>query len=234
MNVLSFGGGVDSTALLVLTFQGKIELNAVVFADTGCELPETYNHVSFMEKLCKQNNLQFHRVSKGNLYEDNFQRKIFPYRVSRSCTDKFKIRPMHKFAKQNWGTDIIWFLGFDYGERNRAKKYPKEIYRFPLIEMKINRRDCKKIIKDFGLKVPVKSGCFFCPFTKVANWKRLYLRHPDLFKKAITLEENGRSFPEYTIGNKPLRTLGKAIGKGQVEMCNWVDTEDEPCVYCHD
>ena len=100
--------------------------------------------------------------------------------------------------------------------------------------MKINRRGCKKIIKDFGLKVPVKSGCFFCPFTKMTNWKRLQLRHPDLFQKAIELEENGRKFPEFTIGSKPLRELRKALGTGQVEMCNWVDTEAEPCVYCHD
>jgi hypothetical protein len=37
MNILSFGGGVQSTALAILTVEKKIDVDAIVFCDTGFE-----------------------------------------------------------------------------------------------------------------------------------------------------------------------------------------------------
>ena len=37
MKIVSFGGGVQSTALAVLAVQNKIEVDAFVFCDTGFE-----------------------------------------------------------------------------------------------------------------------------------------------------------------------------------------------------
>ena len=53
MNIISYGGGVQTAALLVLTAQGKVDNPAThaVFADTGSELEATYKHVELMQDV---------------------------------------------------------------------------------------------------------------------------------------------------------------------------------------
>lgn len=242
MRILSFGGGVNSTALLVLAIQGKIDVDAVVFSDTKCEMPETYEHIKTVEKLCKKHNLQFYTLSGNDLFEDYFNKEIIPFRAFRSCTDRYKIRPMHKFVKEKFGEDVTWIIGFDYDERHRGEKFQfyGSRFEFPLIDMEVGREGCKQIIKDFGLDVPVKSGCWFCPFTKKAGWIWLYKNHPELFEKAKQFEENCRKYPEATLTNKPLAELEPLIKqylqaeKEQTSMCNWLEEKDgEPCIFCH-
>ena len=40
--LLSFGGGINSTALLLEWVEQGKPLDLVIFADTGSEMPETY------------------------------------------------------------------------------------------------------------------------------------------------------------------------------------------------
>lgn len=43
--VLSFGGGVNTAAILALAYRGKLQIDYAIFADTGCEIPETYDWI---------------------------------------------------------------------------------------------------------------------------------------------------------------------------------------------
>ena len=46
LEVLSFGGGVQSTAMLLMVHEGILPRpDVVMFADTGSELPETIEHI---------------------------------------------------------------------------------------------------------------------------------------------------------------------------------------------
>ena len=46
-----FGGGVDSTAMLVLLKRAGIRPDLITFADTGVEKPDTYHHVRRMDAV---------------------------------------------------------------------------------------------------------------------------------------------------------------------------------------
>ena len=43
--VVSFGGGVDSTAMLIEMKNRGIRPDVILFADTGAERPGTYIHI---------------------------------------------------------------------------------------------------------------------------------------------------------------------------------------------
>jgi len=233
MKILSFGAGVNSTTILVLHAQGKYQVDAVVFADTHGEHPETYKFIEeLVRPFCKEINLPFHLVSNGDLFADYWKKQIIPFRAFRSCTDRYKIRPIKKFVKEKYGEDVVYALGIDYGERHRAKRYEGLNHEFPLIEMGINRIECKRIIKEFGWQVPIKSGCFFCPFTRKKGWITLLKKHRDLFLRAEDFEKNGRKYPQYYLTQKPLEEIRTSIEKNR-ELCNWIETEGEPCVFCH-
>lgn len=46
MNIVSFGGGTNSTAMIIGMYLRKIPIDLILFADTGGEQPHTYEFIS--------------------------------------------------------------------------------------------------------------------------------------------------------------------------------------------
>jgi hypothetical protein len=68
-------------------------------------------------------------------------------------------------------------------------------YRYPLQEWEWNREECIRQIQAAGLPAPIKSACFFCPASHKWEIKWLAAKHPELFLRAIAIEDgntNGR------------------------------------------
>jgi hypothetical protein len=223
IKILSLGAGVNSTALLVLKAQGKVDYDLAVFADTGGENPETYQYIEEVIKpFCAKHQIALAFVKRpgANLYDDSIEHKIIPTHMFRSCTDKFKKRALKKFVMARFPDNKVSFLiGIASDEAHRAKECEGSIY--PLIDLKIDREGCIQIIKDAGLPIPVKSGCFFCPFTPKQGWLNLLKNHPDLYAKAEELEKNGQRYPEMTLTSKPLERVRKNI-EDQKSLCNYL------------
>jgi 3'-phosphoadenosine 5'-phosphosulfate sulfotransferase (PAPS reductase)/FAD synthetase len=197
--ILSYGGGVNSTALLIYIIMNKLPLDYVVFADTGDEMPETYKYLKHIKTLLKKYNTPFKIVkvrSGESLSERCKRRKVIPSQVWRWCTRDMKVTPIHAFYR-TLKTHIYEYMGIDYDEIRRMKDsrvdYVTKLY--PLIDNKIGRDGCIKIIKDQGLPIPVKSGCYFCPFNNKERWNELKINHPDLYQKSLELEQGGKHYP---------------------------------------
>ena len=45
MNVVSFGGGTNSTAMIIGMYLHKIPIDLILFADPGAEQPHTYEFI---------------------------------------------------------------------------------------------------------------------------------------------------------------------------------------------
>lgn len=189
---LSFGGGVDSTALMLFLLDKGVDFKAV-FVNHGGDMPETYDYIAYLH-------VQGYEITEikpdvswkghfSDIYEYFFFHKSIPLRAYRICTHKFKIRPFNKYVEK----PCIVYLGYDADERKRARKVKSKAgitYEYPLITNHLTRRNCKQLIRDCGLTLPPKSGCYFCPFQSVKEWRKLMVTHPDLFKKAVALENN--------------------------------------------
>lgn len=70
----------------------------------------------------------------------------------------------------------------------KAESYPHEIVEYPLLDRRLTRTDCQRIIERAGLPVPPKSSCYFCPFHKPSVWATMLRDEPVLFYKAADLE----------------------------------------------
>lgn len=232
-SVLSFGAGLNSSALLVWLVENKRPLDLVIFADTGNEFDFTYNSVNYYQSYCKEKGIEFVSV-KSNLadclYSYCEKKKIIPSRLKRDCTSKFKISPIRKYLRERFGKkeNFIMYIGIASDEFQRVRqsdvKYIENRYPFVDIES-TNRKGCIELLKKHNLFVPEKSGCWFCPFTKKANWIMLLKKYPSLFDKAIFLEENGSRFPEFLFNTIPLRKL-KESENNQSKLTNYEHTCD--------
>jgi len=219
---LSFGGGVNSTALMIILKEQGIEFEAV-FADHGGDYPETYEYVKLLQDKGFKITVLKAEKEGLDLYDYCIKYKIMPSRQMRWCTDKFKIQPVYAYFEH----PCTVFIGIDAGEYQRAK--PSRVdwltNEFPLIDAGIGREGCKGIIRKAGLPLPRKSGCYFCPFARVGQFKKLREERPELWCKTKTLEgkfnerrrEQGKK-EFYLKGDKPLDVL---VNEGQDDLYGW-------------
>ena len=184
---LSHGMGVNSTALMLLLEDFGVEFESV-FVDVGAEYPETYEYLQYLQGQGYNITVLKPDVEGfSNLYEYCKTRRIVPGQFQRLCTSKFKIRPLAKYIK----TPCIMFIAIAADERHRVFSKPIKrgvLNSYPLVNYGIDRRRCIEIIKEHGLKVPRKSGCWLCPFARKEEIRQLYLSYPELYEKRKELE----------------------------------------------
>jgi hypothetical protein len=194
---LSFGGGVNSVAMMLMLLDQGEDFEAI-FVDHGTDWPETYEYFEMFQGWLKDNGHDLITVLKptvtgySNLYDYCHHYQITPTFMRRFCTAKFKIIPINKYVQK----PCFMMIGIDADESKRAKiSTDKGIEkRYPLIEYDINREGCRQIIRDRGLPVPMRSGCYICPFQRKGQWRELRMVHPELFCKAVQLEDRNMEY----------------------------------------
>lgn len=210
-HIVAFGGGVDSTAMVIGLVNNKEPIDLILFADTGGERPHTYDHIERFSKWLSSKGypevVVVKRVTKDGeletLEEECHRRKCLPSIAYgfKSCSQKHKIAPQDKYlnswqpAKDAWaqGLKCVKYIGYDANESHRAENAakrhdPKYAYRYPLIEWDWDREECLEIIHQAGLTNVGKSACFFCPSSKPKEIVDLYLQYPDLLQRALDME----------------------------------------------
>lgn len=197
ISVLSYSGGVQSTALLVLAAQRKVHVDAVVFCDLlQAENPATRAYVYTVAKpYAEQNGLRF-IVAEYDLYQatvDNPKTCHIPffsvdgYKVlNRQCTRVAKIEPFYRVGRQlirellkgRPKKYMRCLLGILYDELHRMKDSRRTwvINEYPLVDLRLTRDDCVRIIEEAQLPIPEKSSCWFCPFLSPGRMERLVER----------------------------------------------------------
>lgn len=212
MSVVSYGGGTNSTAMLVGLWEQGERPDLILFADTGGEKPHTYEHLRVVNEWCKAKGFPEivtvrHRDSQGReltLEDRCLENNMLPSIAYgfKACSDKHKRRPQDRFVN-NWppaqgtwlaGDVVVKLIGFDADEPHRAKiaNDAKYAYRYPLIEWDWGREECVEAIARAGLPQPGKSACFFCPSSKKAEILGLAVRYPALLERAVRMEKNAK------------------------------------------
>lgn len=214
LNVVSYGGGVQSTALLVLAAEREIDFPVFVFANTGddSENPDTLAYIRQTARpYAEQHGVELHTIKREwrdgrdwsllDLLMNEASRSIeIPVRMSngspgnRSCTIDFKIRVIAAWLKSHGATPdqpAHMALGISLDELQRARSSsgnPLYDVCYPLIDRRLDRSACVALIAGAGLPVPPKSSCWFCPFHPLTVWREMRDTRPDLFAKSVALE----------------------------------------------
>ena len=215
-SAFSYGGGVQSTAALVLTVQGEIDYPVFLFANVGddAEHPATLRYVREVAMpYAAEHGIELvelqRRMRDGTI--DTLMRKIdrtessipLPARMmngapgNRICTEDFKIKVVAKELRRRGATKeqpALVGLGITVDEIHRVRsgydpRVPEQRREYPLVDMELTRQDCVRVIEQAGMPVPPKSSCFFCPFHRMTEWMRLKREEPELFAQACELEQ---------------------------------------------
>lgn len=213
LRVLSLGAGVQSTTMALMASFGKIEPpDCAIFADTGWEPKEVYEH---LERLMIALPYPVYIVQHGNIREDILLGKqgrrfaSIPFFMRnpdgseglgrRQCTGEYKLKPLYKKCKELLGVDrpkpgaVEMLIGISTDEAHRMKpsRLKYVVNKYPLIDLRMNRNDCKRWMRDNGWTAP-KSSCIGCPFHSNAMWRDMKLNKPEEWADAVEIDKEIR------------------------------------------
>jgi hypothetical protein len=229
--VLKMGGGVETTGLVCGLIERNEPVDAILFADTGCEFPHTMENLDALDRLLAVHGfptitrvrvmrngapltLEAHSLATKKMPSVSYGRK--------SCSVKFKIEPSEAWLKtwpkavDAWarGEPVTMMIGYNVDEVARYTKAPppdaRFAYDYPLVRWRWGREDCRNAAARFGLS-PRKSSCFFCGSARPAEVRRTRAEYPDLFARALAVEANARPF------EGSIRGLGKNFAWADIE-----------------
>ena len=217
--------GIAVNSVAGILKYGLDSYDEILFSDTGSEKPETYEYLKFLTEKKGWKITVINDHFGKSLFQYYFDKWTIPRMKFRDCTIKFKIDPIKRYLRKKYGKKEIFEtdIFIDYSEFHRMKnsdvKY--QILNYPLVKDKIDRDGCLKIIQDAGYPIPLKSGCFMCPFNNKAMWSKLKINHPDLFEKSLELEKRA-IYTKEGIRKKKMEPLVKLKGKESMDLfqCN--------------
>lgn len=213
---MSFGAGVQSTTMLLAAAEGLITPmpDVAIFADTGDEPREVYDHLKLMQSMALPFPIEI--VTKGSIREQMLgwaagrtrnadgrpplfvrKRNGKVGQTKRQCTQDWKIVPIERRIRELVGvkkgspgpkTPIVeQWIGISIDEVFRMKPNQKRWIRnrHPLIELDMRRYQCVDFCKARGVNPP-KSACRICPYHDELQWDRMA---PDDFEAACEVDD---------------------------------------------
>lgn len=118
----------------------------------------------------------------------------------RKCTKEYKILPIRRQIRALLGMRSVgplpkgvWVeqaIGFPIDElvRTFCSDVQWITNTFPLIDLRMRKRDCARWLTAHGYPIPPKSSCRFCPYHSNQYWRRMRDTHPDEWQKTIAFE----------------------------------------------
>lgn len=210
--VVSYGAGVNSTAMLVGMVERGIVPRAILFSDTGGEKPATYVYLDLFDKWLQEHGMPAvsrlkYRPSRAgsvvwtSLEDECLTRNQLPSLAYgwHKCSAKWKVKPQMLWLEAQAdlqesiasGKPVQKAIGFRLGEERRRKEHiqdPGTIKIFPLQDWKWDQEDCYSAIARAALPIPPKSSCFFCPATTATEVATLWREAPELADRAVAME----------------------------------------------
>jgi hypothetical protein len=192
-HICGISGGKDSSALAVY-LRERIPEMEYFFCDTGAELPETYDYLDRLEVALAK---PIARLNPKKGFDHWFEifRGALPSPQMRWCTKKMKIEPLEEWIGDSPAISYVAIRSDEANRKGYVSTKPNITTLFPFIEDGIDKDGVMRILDEAGVGLPTyyewrtRSGCYFCFYQRKAEWVGLAERHPDLWEKAVAIEQ---------------------------------------------
>ena len=218
MNIVSFSGGKDSTAMLLMMLEKEIPVDRIICVDTTKEFPQMYEHIKKVQAMIEPLKIEVVKIDFDYFFADKeimrgANKGKFGYGWTgargRWCTH-LKVAAINKIIKKIPNApNTVDFVGIAYDEVKRAeKKYIKEKNaRLPLVEWQITERQALDYCYSKGLdwgglyEKFHRVSCWCCPLSRIGSLRTLYNNFPELWKELEEMDKKSwRNFKSnYTV-----------------------------------
>lgn len=209
-NVVSFSGGKDSTAMLLKMLEKGMQVDCILFCDTGLEFPEMYKHiekvgldmgipVTTVKADATFEYLMLEGVKKrkeDSLIVQKYGADIrgygWPGPKLRWCTKMLKDIPRERYlSRLREEYEVIEYVGLaaDEGYRMERRQNRRECCRHPLMEWGMTEADCLAYCYEKGYdwgglyRHFKRVSCWCCPLQSLDELRQLYKYFPSLWQR---------------------------------------------------
>lgn len=238
---VSYSGGKDSSAMLLMLLEKGYPVTSVDFMDVGYEYPEVYEYVDKIESFVKENYGKtinrlklkdewqfepwFYGKYKTGLNEGHM--RGFPRVLGRCYLSRQKGRTLDRYDRSSYR-----YIGIGWNEKHRESTEPLLLY--PLIEWQVTEDECIDYLAEKNLlpghkRYYRRSGCWWCPKQSVKSSISLYIRHPELWEKLKQYEvesPHGWNLPGRETNDVEER-VKKEILSGKIDLLYYLDDKTE-------
>ncbi len=179
----SCGGGIQSVAIGVLIKEGVLERpDFSGIADTGREMQSTWDYLRgvlqpYLDPVGVKIEVVPHALARVDLYDKSGLTLVPAYtaegRLSAFCSGEWKRDVMERWLRSKGVKSCVQWLGFSLDELRRCARKPHRpwcVPGYPLIDKRLTRGACERIILAAGLSLPKKSRCWMCPHQNDEEW----------------------------------------------------------------
>ena len=192
-HICGISGGKDSSALAVY-LKNRVPDMEYFFCDTGAELPETYEFLARLEVILGK---AIVRLNADRGFDHWFEifRGALPSPQMRWCTKNMKIKPLEHWIGDHPAISYVAIRADEANRKGYVSTRPNIESQFPFVEDGIDHQGVMRILNDAGIGLPAyyewrtRSGCYFCFYQRKAEWIGLADRHPELFERAVAIEQ---------------------------------------------
>jgi hypothetical protein len=212
--VLKYGGGTQSIALVALMMLGKVPWpDLMVIADTSRERSTTWKYLDeVVNPALAPLGKTIHRPTVAQYayrHEGVFNRTgtlLIPAftkqgtdvgKMSGFCNSWWKQEVVKNWLRRTMGIsprNVCSWIGFSLDEYPRVLRmmagdeYKEGRIKFPLIDLMMKRRDSISLVEEMGWPTPPRSACYMCPNQNDDEWRDLKANHPAEFALAVQEE----------------------------------------------
>ena len=192
--------------------------DAAIFADTQAEPASVYRWLEWLEKqlpfpvhrvsrgdLTQESLVIRERKDGTGLWSKSLVPAFIENQdgtrgiMGRQCTYSYKVEQLERAARRLGSVKrgqkevtVTQWIGISWDEIQRIK--PSRVlwaqHRWPLVELRMGRRDCLRWMQEHGYPTPPRSACVYCPFHSDREWRRLKDEEPQEFARAVKFEKD--------------------------------------------
>lgn len=180
LHIVSFSGGKDSTAMLLMMLERGMPVDEIVCCDTGKEFPAMYEHwkkvqayigreITILRADKSYDYWMFeHEKTKGS--RKGTKGYGWPDMFRRWCTKALKTQVLDRYYKKLSGTNIQEYVGIAFDEKERCKDK-----NYPLVDWGITEKQALEYCYSKGFDWDGlyerfdRVSCWCCPLKKSVN-----------------------------------------------------------------
>lgn len=208
MNIVSFSGGKDSTAMLLMMLEKGIQVDRVICVDTTKEFSQMYEHIQKVQDMIEPLKIEIVKIDFDYWFGEHIKTKGkrkgekgygFPDFRNRWCTG-LKREAVKKLQK-TIPEESIQFHGIAFDEKERTSNNKGRNIKYPLVEWKITEKQALNYCYSRGLdwgglyEKLTRVSCWCCPLSRIGELRVLYSDFPELWKELEIMDE--KSFRKF-------------------------------------
>lgn len=152
-HIVSFSGGKDSTAMLLKMIENNMQIDEIIFCDTGKEFPQMYEHIKKVEQyinrkitiLKAEKSFDYYMFEHKKTKGKNKGQAGYGWASGRCrwCTTLLKNNVINKYLKKYKDEGYKEYVGIAYDEQERIKDK-----NYPLVDWQMTEKERLSMIAE--------------------------------------------------------------------------------------